>query len=254
MECRMPDGDRGTRPRGKPVPTALVEQDWEAYAQSRSSSRLRWLGLHHRMVTAAFVDFVRDLPLDLRVLDAGCGDGFFLGILRDLGFTNVIGLDISEVRAKECRDRGLDARCLPLEQCADLGPFDLVLLMDVLEHVPDPALALRAVHQALTPGGILYLNVPVCDSLRLWLDRVLKRRTRLQQSVAWDETHRHAWSARELNKTVSEAGFALVRGSHSSNRPLFPRRLSAAIADFLQGITLGGRFGDLYSAVYRTCR
>jgi len=206
------------------------------------------------MVTAAFVDFVRDLPLDLRVLDAGCGDEFFLGILRDLGFTNVIGVDVSEIRVKACRDRGLDARCLPVEQCADLGAFDLVLLMDVLEHVPDPAVALRAVHQALTPGGTLYLNVPVCDSFRLRLDRVLKRRTRLQQSMAWDETHRHAWSARELNKMAGKAGFALGRGSHYSNRPLFPRRLSAAIADFLQGITFGGRFGDLYSAAYRARR
>jgi SAM-dependent methyltransferase len=254
MGSRVPDGDRSTYPRGNPVPPALAPPDWEAYARSRSSSRLRWLGLHHRMVTAAFVDFVRNLPLGLRVLDGGCSDGFFLGILRDLGFTNTIGLDISEVRVKACRDKGLDARCLPLEQCADLGAFDLVLLMDVLEHVPDPAVTLRAVHQALTPGGALYLNVPVCDSFRLRLDRVLKRRTRLQQSVAWDETHRHAWSARELNKIVGEAGFALIRGSHYSNRPLFPRRLSGSIADFLQGITLGGRFGDLYSAAYRTCR
>jgi len=225
--------------------------DWEAYARSRSASRLQWLGLHHRMVTGAFVDFVRDLPLDLRVLDAGCGDGFFLGILRDLGFANVIGVDISEVRVKACRDKGLEARCLPVEQCADLGAFDLVLLMDVLEHVPDPAVALRAVHQALTPGGILYLNVPVCDSFRLRCERVLLRRTRLQQSAAWDETHRHAWSARELNRLLTERGFELVSGRHYSNRPLFPRRLSATIADFMQGFTLGGRFGDLYSAAYR---
>ncbi len=225
--------------------------DWEAYANSRSAARLRWLGLHHRMVTAAFVDFARKLPPETRILDAGCGDGFFLCVLRDLGFTEVLGIDVSERRVEDCRRKGLAAEVRSVEETASLGPFDLVLLMDVLEHVPDPGAALGACRSALRPGGQLYLNVPVCDSFRLRLDRLLTRRTRLAQSVAWDETHCHAWSARELNRLLSHCGFTLVRGRHYSNRPLFPRRLNHVVADFLQGCTLAGRFGDLYSASYR---
>jgi len=226
-----------------------VLHDWAEYAESRSAARNRWLLLHHQLVTEAFVDYVSKLPPDLRVLDAGCGNGFFMQLLRDLGFRDLHGIDLSEPWLDECRRKNLQVERRAIEDIDPDGEYDLVLAMDVLEHLAAPEEALERLRGCLADGGRIYMNVPVCDSLQKRWQRRLRGLSRIDQSRRWDETHRHAWSASEFDQLLRDAGLEPVRRVLSSNPWPVVARWSEQLSRTLQRVTCGGRFGDLYSVV-----
>lgn len=99
------------------------------------------------------------------VLDIGCGAGDLSYTLSRAGFT-VTGIDFSEEAIRACRLRFADSvaadrlsfRRDDLFQIDE--KFDLVVMMEVLEHIEDDLGALKAVHDLLSPGGTVLLSVP----------------------------------------------------------------------------------------------
>lgn len=94
------------------------------------------------------------------VLDLGCGDGAWINILKKSG-RNVIGVDISIKSlhiAKNASDLLIcsDAHFLPFES----NSFDAIIMIEVIEHLSNPILALKEVHRVLTNGGRLILTTP----------------------------------------------------------------------------------------------
>jgi SAM-dependent methyltransferase/RimJ/RimL family protein N-acetyltransferase len=98
-----------------------------------------------------------------RVLDVGCGQGELLEWLGEEGF-EPHGIDPSADAAAMARERGLDARTATLEELlAESDPpptFDAVVLVNVLEHVPDAVAMLQGIRRLVAPGGLLYIRVP----------------------------------------------------------------------------------------------
>jgi len=98
-----------------------------------------------------------------RVLDVGCGQGELLAWLGEQGF-EAHGIEPSDEAAALARERGLEARTATLEELleeSDSPPtYHAVLLLNVLEHVPDAARMLRDIGRLLAPGGLLYIRVP----------------------------------------------------------------------------------------------
>jgi 2-polyprenyl-3-methyl-5-hydroxy-6-metoxy-1,4-benzoquinol methylase len=113
-----------------------------------------------------------------RVLDIGCGTGFLLERLAERGFSGV-GIDLSPESVGHARRRlaeigAADRLTAEVGSAYEppAGPFDLITLTDVLEHLEDPRACLRALREQMAPDGLLVISTPNRRSLpgaRRWL-------------------------------------------------------------------------------------
>jgi ubiquinone/menaquinone biosynthesis C-methylase UbiE len=151
-----------------------------------------------------------------RVLDVGCGEGWFAGGLVQAG-ASVVCLDVADEplrRARE-RDASLDLRLIdadagqwPLEDAS----FDVVWTGATIEHVADTAGWLSEVRRVLRPGGQLLLSTPDHGSLRrLWL--ACSRRA-FETHFDPLADHFHYYTRAGLDRLLTEFGFqeVAVRG------------------------------------------
>lgn len=165
-------------------------------------------------------------------------------LLRELGFTEVEGLEISPPFLEELRSKNLRAyygNILSgdgLDQL--LAPYDVVLMMEVLEHLEEPEAALRNVRALLADDGLLYLTVPICDSIFERVLRIKRRMSRQEQVRRIDETHIHAFSQEDLENILTRAGFAVREVRRLSFR--VPRRLRFSKVFLLLRALLPNRF------------
>ncbi|MGH8069847.1 MAG: class I SAM-dependent methyltransferase [Candidatus Entotheonellia bacterium] len=97
-----------------------------------------------------------------RLLEVGCGEGFFLAAAQALGY-EVFGLEPHPERARRTREQlhidvaqsFLESHTLPTKS------FDVVYHCDLLAHFPDPLGALRTMSNLLRPGGVLCFEVGI---------------------------------------------------------------------------------------------
>ena len=103
------------------------------------------------------------LDRDAVIVDIGCGAGSFLHFLRELGYRNVFGVDISPEQVALAREAGLECveegeavDYLTVRQCS----FDVVVAIDVIEHLTrfEAVKFLGAARDALRPGGRVVLH------------------------------------------------------------------------------------------------
>ena len=135
-----------------------------------------------------------------RLLDVGCGTG---NVLEALGrFGVAVGMEADATLVAAARAAGLDVRlgALPNDRVVPVGWPDVILLLDVLEHLDDDAAALRTAHALLEPGGTLVAAVPAYRWLWSDHDVVLG--------------HRRRYSAARLRAVVEGAGFTVASLSY----------------------------------------
>jgi SAM-dependent methyltransferase len=158
------------------------------------------------------------LPHDAEIFEAGCGTGGNLEMLARHGRLYAGELDdVARNYAIQRKVCVIERCCLPDEIPFGEKQFDLIVLTDVLEHVPDDSGSLRALYQRLKPGGSLLLTVPAFPFL--WSHH--------------DEIHHHKrrYVRASLSRIVSDARFAIQFVSYY-NTLLFP---------IVAGVRLGGK-------------
>lgn len=109
-----------------------------------------------------------------RMLDLGCGDGFFmdLAMARGCGRDVMAGVEISKAAAEIVRSKGYRCAAQSVEEAFPFpdDAFDLVFAGEVLEHVRDTDALLSEAYRVLAPGGRLLLTTP---NLAAWFNRIL---------------------------------------------------------------------------------
>jgi SAM-dependent methyltransferase len=141
---------------------------------------------------------------DAEVLDVGCGMGFALTGLQALGFTRLQGVELDSGQAKSCRDRGLDVD-LTKDTVSWLAArperYDLVLALDLIEHIPHSgqiAFA-SALATCLKRKGRLICTVPNANS-------TLAARYR---HIDW--THETSFTEHSIDFLLHHGGFGPCR-------------------------------------------
>jgi 2-polyprenyl-6-hydroxyphenyl methylase/3-demethylubiquinone-9 3-methyltransferase len=160
----------------------------------------------------------------LRLLDIGCGGGLLSEPMRRLGF-QVVGVDASErnigVAGAHAAETGLsiDYRCATAEQLLAEGvaPFDVVLNMEVIEHVADPGEYLRDCTRLLAPGGLM-----IVATLNRTLKALAFAKIGAEYVLGW-----------------------LPRGAHDWRKFLHPEEIRGFLSD--ARVTVDGPFGVSYS-------
>lgn len=103
----------------------------------------------------------------LAALDVGGGTGQQLETLRaaDPRFVRTVVVDLDDAAESRAVARGHEYVRARIEHADVSGPFDLVLLLNLIEHVADPAAVLRKVRTLLSPNGVVLVKTPNYDSL-----------------------------------------------------------------------------------------
>lgn len=164
---------------------------------------------------------------NIRLLDVGCGKGFFVKACADRGIA-AEGIDLSDTAiAHATGTLGVKASCGRIEaKATELGEFDVVTFWATIEHLPDPVGTLRAIRQVLKPGGLLFLDTGIGQD---WLERTLPGVTQWYDPPE----HLYVFSARSMQLALEAAGFALVRFDGNFERSKarwFARTLRGAVA------------------------
>ena len=93
------------------------------------------------------------------LLDVGAGQGALIEEAEALGY-DTLGIDRCEPLARRARAKGLRVECTSADDLEGAGRFDVVTMMDVIEHVPDPRRLLAAARRLLKPLGRLVVYTP----------------------------------------------------------------------------------------------
>ncbi|MEQ9642612.1 MAG: class I SAM-dependent methyltransferase [Alphaproteobacteria bacterium] len=141
-----------------------------------------------------------ELPQDGTALDVGAHNGETLAWLAAAGF-DVAGLEPNPASARAAADLGFEIRQEALETAnLPAARYDLVTLSCVIEHLPDPAEALRKLYAALKPGGRLLLTT---HNLASPWRRVFGRRW-----INWHPPfHLHHFDAKALCRLAATNGY-----------------------------------------------
>ena len=159
------------------------------------------------------------LPADrrARILDIGCGDGELLLLMREHGYAEVEGIDVSGEQVESARARGLDVVQGDAMTFLRSTPkrYDAICAIDLIEHFekPDIVRLLELIAAGLKPGGILVAQVPNGESPFFGRYRY------------GDFTHGTAFTSRSVRQIATNTGFRSVDAYPSEPVPHGARSL-----------------------------
>jgi 2-polyprenyl-3-methyl-5-hydroxy-6-metoxy-1,4-benzoquinol methylase len=179
-----------------------------------------------------------------RLLDLGCSTGSFMEVAIERGWT-ARGLDVNRESVQHAREVGLDVICgtFPHPEL-DGAEFELAVMSDFIEHVPDPRQVLKATRELLAKDGYLFLTTPDAGAL---VARLTGRRWWHLKPTE----HLVYFDRKTIRELLADCGFEIVdvramgrvrnlglaidllqgysRGLHRVSRALVPKRMAERV-------------------------
>jgi glycosyltransferase involved in cell wall biosynthesis len=147
-----------------------------------------------------------------RVLDVGCGAGALGSLLKEeRGVKEVVGIElVAHVaeRAREVLDTVLVGSIEALELPFEDGRFDCIICADVLEHLEDPAGALRKLARVLSDDGVILISVPNASFFEVVGMLVSGAWTYMDAGIM-DSTHLRFFTPSSIPRMIAEAGLEM---------------------------------------------
>jgi len=133
------------------------------------------------------------------LLDVGCGIGYFMKIAVDRGWM-AGGIELNERAIKTGRERyGIKMTKAKIEEIEDQNRYDVVTLLDLIEHIPRPSEMLKECHRVIKPGGVLAVLTPNVESL---VCRILH-----EGCSTFGKNHLQYYSKETLTRILEKSGF-----------------------------------------------
>jgi len=195
--------------------------DRVVYDRMAAHDSTHWWYRARRDILADYLTRFGDLPANARILEIGCGTGHNLPMLSQFGDVEAIEIDpAARAIAGERLGKAVGAAPLPGLPDVPRGAFDLIAVLDVVEHIEDDVGALKAMAACLAPGGKILITVPA----HAWM------------WSAHDVVNHHhrRYSKATLKKAIAAAGLA-PRKLGYFNSLLFPLAAGARVLGRLTG-------------------
>lgn len=164
----------------------------------QSEEKNFWFRVRNKIIGDALSQY---LSLHSRILEVGCGTGYVSRYLKNMGY-HVECADLFLDALQFCKER--DAGDLyyqyNLSDRLYIDEFDGICAFDVLEHIDDDNTILKNLHDALKPGGTLFITVPA--DMRLW------------SAMDIYAEHKRRYSLQELRQKIEGNGFNVVKMSY----------------------------------------
>ena len=195
--------------------------DRRVYDRMAEHDSTHWWYRARRDILDDYITRYAALPADARILEIGCGTGHNLPMLARHGAVEAIEIDAA-ANAIAAGRLGHPVGTAPLPALPSIarGAYDLVAVLDVVEHIEDDVAALAAMAECLKPGGHILITVPAHQWMWSAHDVV--------------NHHHRRYSKATLARAIAAAGLR-HNGLRYFNSLLFPLAAAARIAGRITG-------------------
>ncbi|MEG3152643.1 class I SAM-dependent methyltransferase [Sphingomonas sp. ZT3P38] len=191
------------------------------YDRMAAHDSTHWWYTARRDILADYLAREGDLPKAARILEIGCGTGHNLPMLGAFGTVDAIEIDPAARDIASARlGKPVGAAPLPELTGVERGSYDLIAVLDVVEHIADDIAALKAMAECLKPGGKILITVPAHQWMWSAHDVV--------------NHHHRRYSKAGLTSVIRAAGLE-PRKLGYFNSLLFPLAAAARLAGRLTG-------------------
>jgi SAM-dependent methyltransferase len=191
------------------------------YDRMAAHDSTHWWYRARRDILTDFLVREGELPAGARILEIGCGTGHNLPMLAKFGSVEAIEIDpAAREIASQRLGQPVGSAPLPALTGVERGAYDLIAVLDVVEHIEDDVAALKAMAECLKPGGKILITVPAHQWMWSAHDTV--------------NHHHRRYSKATLAKAIAAAGLKSRKLGYF-NSLLFPLAAASRIAGRLRG-------------------
>lgn len=196
-----------------PVPDSpFLHEHYQEYLSVDAEEVVAWGHEMAPVIKNTAGSLERLFPEKGKILDIGCGYGFFLEEMHKRGW-QVEGVELSKPAAEIARQKtGATIHSCSVEDMEISSHYDVITLFYVIEHVADPLGILRSIRKLLAPGGLLVLRYPNTSPL-LAFSGTLARRLALMQAPS----HLYDYNGKSMHLLLDKAGYKSYRTTLNTN-------------------------------------